>query len=64
MKQFDVLDFNPDQCRTELAELRDLLAASTDLKETQDILPFFRARRHLSAFLPRPAAPVRVHWLV
>lgn len=51
MKHLEPVSFSADQCRTELAELHALLAAHPDLKETQDILPFFRARRHLSVFL-------------
>ena len=34
MKQFDSLDFRPDQCRKDLAELQTLLTAQTDLRET------------------------------
>ena len=51
MKHLDAVPFSADQCRKELAELHALLAAKPDLKEAQDILPFFRARRHLSVFL-------------
>ncbi len=51
MKQFDALQFDLEQCRVEVAELQALLAAHSELKESQDILPFFRARRHLAAFL-------------
>jgi hypothetical protein len=51
MKQFDTLHFNAEQCRKELAELQALLAAHADLKESQDLLPFFRARRQLTAFI-------------
>lgn len=51
MKQFDTLPFSVEQCRAELAEFQALLSANPELKESQDILPFFRARRHLAAFL-------------
>jgi hypothetical protein len=51
MKHLDPVVFSADQCRNELAELHALLAAEPDLKEAQDILPFFRARRHLSVFI-------------
>jgi hypothetical protein len=51
MKQFDSLQFDSARCREELAEFQNLLAAHPDLKESQDILPFFRARRHLSVFI-------------
>src|SRR5271157_444980 len=51
MKRFDEIVFSADQCRKDLTELKTLLAANQDLKETQDIMPFFRTRPHLSAFL-------------
>lgn len=35
----------------ELAALGALLASQADLSERDDILPLFRKRRHLSAFL-------------
>jgi hypothetical protein len=51
MKEFLALAFDPITCRAELNEFRDLLAASPELEERRDILPFFRERRHLSAFI-------------
>jgi hypothetical protein len=44
-----ILDFI--RCRQEVAELREWLAAHPTLEEKGQILPFFRAHRHLSAFL-------------
>jgi len=51
MKHFETLAFSAEQCRKELAELQSLLAARSELKEAQDILPFLRARQHLAAFI-------------
>ncbi len=51
MKTFDTLVFDPLRCRQEVAELRQWLAAHPVLDERRQILPFFRARRHLSAFV-------------
>ncbi|MCP4107228.1 MAG: DUF4263 domain-containing protein [Desulfobacteraceae bacterium] len=50
MKQFESFDFDPYICRKELKELKSLLDENRELKERQDILPFFRARKHLSVF--------------
>lgn len=50
MKEFEPFEFDPDICRKELKELKVLLDENRDLKEREDILPFFKARRHLSAF--------------
>lgn len=51
MQEFLTFTFDPVACRAELNEFRDLLAASPELEERRDILPFFRERRHLSAFI-------------
>jgi hypothetical protein len=51
MKVFESLVFDPRQCRNEVAELRQWLAHHPTLDEKRQILPFFRARRHLSAFV-------------
>jgi hypothetical protein len=51
MKTFDALIFDPTRCRQEVAELREWLAAHPILDERRQILPFFRARRHLSALV-------------
>lgn len=50
-KKFEKLQFDVEQCRREAEELRMFLATNTTLKERQDILPFFKQRKHLSAFL-------------
>ncbi len=51
MKEFESLDFDPDICRNELEELKNLLDENRELKEREDILPFFRERKNLSAFI-------------
>jgi hypothetical protein len=51
MKAFESLIFNLTRCRKEVAELRQWLAQHPILDEKRQILPFFRQRRHLSAFV-------------
>jgi hypothetical protein len=51
MKIFELLVFDPAQCRKEVAQLRTWLGKHTELDEYKQILPFFRKRRHLSAFI-------------
>ena len=51
MKGFDKIDFDPTICREELKALDDLLAQNETLSEKEDVLPFFRKRRHLSAHI-------------
>ncbi len=51
MKEFEPVDFDPDVCRSELKKLKNLLDENRDLNEREDILPFFRKRKNLSAFL-------------
>ena len=51
MKSLETFTFNPLNCRAELDELRSLLKKHAVLKEQSQILPFFRERKHLSAFL-------------
>jgi len=50
MKTFIKFNFNPKLCGKELAEFKKLLDSSSILDERKDILPFFRHRKHLSAF--------------
>lgn len=50
-KEFKQIVFNPNVCRQEAQQLRDFLAASAELKERKQILPFFKERLQLSAFL-------------
>jgi hypothetical protein len=49
MKTFDPLAFDPARCRQEALQLQDQLTRASRLRERDDILPFFRARPHLSA---------------
>lgn len=48
---FEELRFDAAQCRVELADIEQLLATRPELSGREDILPFFRAHRHLAAFL-------------
>ena len=50
-KEFMKVKFDLVRCRTEVLQLRDLLATSRALEERKDILPFFEARPQLSAFI-------------
>jgi len=50
-KEFQKITFDPVQCRKEADELRDLLATNTELQERKQVLPFFKERLQLSAFL-------------
>jgi hypothetical protein len=45
------LTFNYQQCLKEAQELKTFLGSHTSLKERGEILPFFKDRHHLSAFL-------------
>ncbi len=47
----DVLHFDFNQCLRETEELEALLASKPLLRERDDILPFFKARRQLSAYI-------------
>lgn len=49
-KELSRFQFSLDQCEKELAEFATLLDAQEELSEKNDILPFFGARPHLSAF--------------
>jgi len=49
-KQLSSFPFSLDQCETELAEFGILLDNNEELSEKNDLLPFFGARPHLSAF--------------
>jgi hypothetical protein len=50
-KEFVKIEFDPVQCRIEAEQLRDLLATNRDLQERKQVLPFFKERLQLSAFL-------------
>ena len=43
--------FSPRQCLAETREFQAFLSGRTTLKERDEILPFFKARKQLSAFL-------------
>jgi hypothetical protein len=51
MTPFQNLAIDLSTCRAEVEELRGLLAGNKTLKEREQILPFFKQRRHLSAFI-------------
>ena len=51
MKSFINVAFDSATCQTELEELRDFVAGVESLSEQRDILPFFRSRKQLSAFI-------------
>ncbi len=50
-KEFKNIRFDPEQCRKEAEQLRDFLATNRDLQERAQVLPFFKQRLQLSAFL-------------
>src|SRR5437870_2196381 len=50
-KEFKKILFDPAQCRKELEQLRDMLATNSELQERKQVLPFFKERLHLSAYL-------------
>jgi Domain of unknown function (DUF4263) len=51
MKRFEPFEIEVNQCRSELAALKDLLAKfeRATLKERDDVLSFFRDHRHVAA---------------
>jgi hypothetical protein len=51
MKRFDALRFDAALCRRQVGQLRKWLARNLNLDERRHILPFFRKRRQLSAFV-------------
>ena len=57
MKTFIRFRFDLKRCRTELDEFKKLLDNHPTLDERRDILPFFREREHLSAFIGSYFAP-------
>lgn len=64
MKDFIHHSLSIQECVKELKEFEDLLASKAELKERDEILPFFKKNRHLAAFLgtyiPDIANPDRV----
>jgi hypothetical protein len=51
MKGFGEIDFDPEVCLAQLDDLEELLSQKEILSEQEDILPLFRERRHLSAYI-------------
>ena len=51
MKSFDNFKWNFNQCLAELEKLENLLSEKEELRETEDILPFFKKNKHLSAYI-------------
>ncbi|MEH1904151.1 Shedu immune nuclease family protein [Nostoc sp.] len=51
MKGLDSFNLDLKQCLCELEEFENLLNSNSELKENKDILPFFKQRLHLSAFI-------------
>jgi len=45
------IDFNFEECRKQVLELQSFLGSHQSLKERDEILPFFKDRKHLSAYL-------------
>jgi hypothetical protein len=51
MKDFVDVLFDPAKCQSELTAFGKLLAAKSNLSERDDLLPFFKKRKQLSAFI-------------
>ena len=51
MKGLDSFNLDIKKCLVELEEFEKLLLNNKELKESKDILPFFKQRLHLSAFI-------------
>jgi hypothetical protein len=51
MKTFEPFTFDPPQCRKEVGDLGRWLERRPQLDEKKHILPFFRRRRQLAAFI-------------
>jgi len=51
LKTFDSHTFSASECEKQLEEFKALLEAHSELDERNQILPFFRERRHLSSFI-------------
>lgn len=51
MKGLDSFNLDIKQCLVELEEFEKLLLTNRELRENKDILPFFKDRLHLSAFI-------------
>jgi hypothetical protein len=51
MKTLEKITLSLSKCKVELAEFKSLLESKTALSERKDILPFFKARKHLAALV-------------
>jgi len=51
MKSLEPLLFDYGKVLKELTEFEQLLFTKDELREMEDILPFFKNRKHLSAFI-------------
>lgn len=51
MSALEEVHFSPKECHKETLELQQLLSRKQSLKEKDDLLPFFKSRKHLSAFI-------------
>ncbi|NER22616.1 MAG: hypothetical protein F6J96_18340 [Symploca sp. SIO1C2] len=51
MKKFSQIAFDPNLCREQVSEFQQLLKNNRFLPERDKILPFFRERWQLSAFM-------------
>jgi len=51
MKTLEKIDLSVSKCKTELADFKKLLDGKAALSERDDILPFFRAHKHLAALV-------------
>lgn len=51
MSLLNTISFDYKKCIAEIDEFKALLEPKTNLNEQRDILPFFKARNHLSAFI-------------
>jgi hypothetical protein len=51
MKIFESIEFSPSDCAIQLGEFKKLLDKKKELSERNDILPFFKKRKELSALV-------------
>jgi hypothetical protein len=66
MKKLEEISFDYARCREQVAELQNLLQSKTELHESKDVLPFFRARQQMAVLLgmfnPRIGWWDRIAW--
>ncbi len=51
MKDFEDIELDIKKCITEADELKKLLNSASEFSEQKNILPFFKQKKHLSAFI-------------